>query len=250
MKESVYLKDELVKKTDVNPELMDQLEKLKILQPTGITEDAVAFYSDATIQHVNYVKQLMGMGYSLEAIQKIIKKVGLPKIAGSKGKNTGTKKYLTVGGLSASVGVSARTIKHWEEKGIIEADMRSDGGFRLYSETYIFLCKLIRDLQLFGYSLDQIKNISDLFRLFTQIQKGLQTYSPGETDQKFTDMLNEINELRGRITLFKEGIERWEELINKKTKEIQTLLKENAKRKKSEKEVATKDTRKKSGEKS
>ena len=78
--------------------------------------------------------------------------------------------FLTVGNLAERSGVSPRTIKHWEDKGIIEPDMRTEGGFRLYSESYVFLCQLIRDLQLFGYTLEEIKAVSDDVRTLLAIE--------------------------------------------------------------------------------
>ena len=121
--------------------------------------------------------------------------------------------------------MSIRTIKHWEDKGIIEADMRSEGGFRLYSQTFVYLCNLIKDLQLFGYTLEQIKTISDYFRQFLAIEENIDTYSREEAAKKLDTMLHAIEELKGKINLLKEGISRWEELINKKKKEINSLKK-------------------------
>jgi DNA-binding transcriptional MerR regulator len=131
------------------------------------------------------------------------------------------------------VGVSSRTIKHWEDKGIIESDMRSEGGFRLYSEVYIYLCKLIKDLQLFGYSLEEIKEISDLFRDFLTIDEGIEKQSVRHNEEKLNKMLEKIKELYQKIDLFKKGIERWEELLNKNKKEILSLKQRNKKRIKS-----------------
>lgn len=232
MKANVFFKDELIKKANVSEDLLDQLEKLKIMAPAGTTEDKVAFYTEGNIGQLTHIKKLMEVGYEIGEIEKIVKKVGLPKTADGDSKSNVSKKYLTVGGLAESVSVSTRTIKHWEEKGIIEADMRSDGGFRLYSEIYVFLCNLIQDLQLFGYSLEQIKNISDLFRLFLKIKEEMSKYSEEEIDGELKTMLDEIDTLRARMNLLKGGIERWEELVNKKSKEIVALQKENQKRKK------------------
>lgn len=236
MNKNIFLRDEMLKKANVSEDLFHQLEQLKVIQPAGVTEDQTAFYSETTIGHINYVKKLLEMGYGVEDIRTIVKKVGLPKLSHAKGKEQAARKYLTIGGLTAAVGVSARTIKHWEEKGIIEAEMRTEGGFRLYPEVYVYLCKLILDLQLFGYSLEQIKAISDHFRNFLKINGNIATFEPEETTQKLEEMLEGIQDLRGRMVLLKEGIDRWQELVNKKSKEIQVLKKENQKRLKTPKE--------------
>ena len=170
------------------------------------------------------------LGYKLEDIQKILKKVGFP------GKKTGKKealereRYLTVGNLAERSGVSPRTIKHWEEKGIIEPDMRTEGGFRLYSETFILFCKLIQDLQLFGYTLEDIKAFSDSVRTFLAFQADLSSLPEAAVEAKLESMLKEIQELFDKMKLFKEGIARWEDLLKKGKRDIQSLKKKNQKR--------------------
>jgi DNA-binding transcriptional MerR regulator len=170
------------------------------------------------------------MGYNLEEIRKILKKVGPPAVTRENKNTVGLKKHLAIGSLAHRVGVSTRTIKHWEDEGIIEADMRSEGGFRLYSEIYVYLCQLIKDLQLFGYTLKQIKTISDHFRTFLAIDKDIYTYSKEETSKKLDDMCTEIERLNDKMTLLKKGIQRWEDLITKKKREINNLKKKNQKR--------------------
>jgi len=92
---------------------------------------------------------------------------------------------------------------------------------------------LIRDLQLFGYSLEEIKEISDLFRDFLVMEKNLERYPAEENEKKFDVMLKKIEKFYEKIDLFKNGIERWDELLTKKRKEILSLKQQNKKRKKS-----------------
>ena len=108
--------------------------------------------------------------------------------------------------------------------------MRSEGGFRLYSNEYVYLCQLIQALQLFGYSLEEIKKISDYFRDFLSIQKNLKKYKKTEIDGKLESMLQEIKVLFEKMKLFKAGIQRWEDLLKKKRKEILNLRNQNQKR--------------------
>lgn len=221
---------ELIEKSKISEKVLTQWEELRLVKPSGLTEDKIPFYTQQTIDHINKIRKFMEIGYTLEEIQKILKKVGLPKHSGKYGNAKALQKHLTVGGLAERLGVSPRTIKHWEDKGIIEADMRSEGGFRLYPEIYVYLCNLIKDLQLFGYTLDEIKSISDLFRTFLAIEKDIRAYSIEETAAELNSMCREIDKLNGKMNLLKEGIQRWEELINKKKKEINVLVKRNQKR--------------------
>jgi DNA-binding transcriptional MerR regulator len=232
MMKHFLIRNEFIEKAKISEKVLNEWETFKLIKPVGFTEDNFPFYTPRAVDRANNVKKLLDMGYMVEDIQKILKKVGLPKNKGNPGKSAKLKKHLTIGGLAERVGVSARTIKHWEDKGIIEPDMRSEGGFRLYSQVFVYLCNLIKDLQLFGYTLEQIKTSSNYFREFLAIEKNIETYSGEETAKKLEAMLLAIEELRGKMNLLKEGISRWEELINKKKKEINNLKKRNQKREK------------------
>src|SRR4030066_336204 len=103
-------------------------------------------------------------------------KAGVPADGHGRKRAPDKDHFLTVGNLAERSGVSPRTIKHWEDKGIIEPDMRTEGGFRLYSESYVFLCQLIRDLQLFGYTLEEVKVVSDEVRDFMSFEDDLASF--------------------------------------------------------------------------
>lgn len=230
MKKVVYSKDELIVKAKITEKTLSEWEKIKLLRPDGMTNGKIPFYKEHTFEKVLHVKKLLDIGYELGDINRIIRKVGMPQIEKPSRNQAKSNEFLTVGGLAERVGVSPRAIKHWETKGIIEPDMRSEGGFRLYSETYIYLCNLIKDLQLFGYSLEEIKTISDLFRDFLEIRTNLSIYSKKENEAKFNEMLQGIQALFSKIRLLKEGMERWDDLLKKKKKEVMSLKNQNKKR--------------------
>lgn len=236
MAKDFLIRDEFIKEAKISEKVFKEWEPFNIIKPTGLTEDNIPFYKPRAVDQANHVKKLLEMGYPLEDIQKILRKVGMPDKSNKENKKSGElRKHLTIGGLAERVGVSIRTIKHWEDKGIIEADMRSEGGFRLFSQAYVYLCKLIKDLQLFGYTLEEIKMGSDHFRDFLAIEEDINTYSTGETANKLDSMLLAIEQLTGKMNLLKKGISRWEELINRKKKEINALKRRNQKREKPEK---------------
>jgi DNA-binding transcriptional MerR regulator len=221
---------EFIKEARISKKVLKEWENVKIIKPAGSTGDNIPFYNPQAVERVNNIKKFLDMGYAIDDIRQILKKVGLPNSSGGAEKSKELQKHLTIGALAERVGVSIRTIKHWEDKGIIEADMRTEGGFRLYSEVFVYLCNLIKDLQLFGYTLEQVKTNSDHFRDFLAVEENINTYSKEETANKLDTMLLAIEELTGRMNLLKQGITRWEELITKKKKEINSLKKKNQKR--------------------
>jgi len=230
MNQIAYVLEEFLQKAGINKSDLELWEKLKLLKPVGFTDDKIPFYSHTTLVQVAHIKKLVELGYGPEEIQKIIRKIGLPHKNDDNTKKDKSARFLTVGALAEKVQVSPRTIKHWEDKGIIDADMRSEGGFRMYSEHYIYLCQLIQDLQLFGYSLDEIKTISDYFRDFIKLQSNIESASAEETSQKLEAMTQEISLLLEKTNQLKAGIQRWEDLLKKKKKELAALKSQNRKR--------------------
>lgn len=67
-----------------------------------------------------------------------------------------------IGEVAERTGVTQRTLRFYEEKGLLEPPERMDGGFRLYSEDDINRVTYIRRLQdLLGFSLSEIKEMVD-----------------------------------------------------------------------------------------
>ncbi len=223
-------------KAGVPAERVAEWAKVKLLKPDGYGENKAPLFSAAGIEQALLIQRLADLGYGTEAILKIVKKVGLPRDRRGRKKAAGGDRYLTVGNLAERSGVSPRTIKHWEDKGIIVPDMRTEGGFRLYSESYVFLCQLIRDLQLFGYSLEEVKAVSDDVRTFLAIEADLEAYPEAEVEKRLAAMLEAVRGLGDRMKLIEEGIERWRDLLKKKKKDIAALREKNAKRAKAAKE--------------
>lgn len=200
-----------------------------LLQAGGKSSTGDPFFSEDMAERAYQIQKLLEMGYGEEEVRKILRKVGLPN-DNTSGNSGEQENLLTVGALAESVGVSPRTIKHWEDKGIIDADARSEGGFRLYKEHYTYLCHLIQDLQLFGYSLDEIKEISDYFRDFMLMREDLEQYPPENATETIDAMLSEIDKLFQTTGKLRDGIERWEKLLNRHKKLIVDLKRANDKR--------------------
>jgi DNA-binding transcriptional MerR regulator len=223
MKYKIYLRGDLTAKFRISQARLAEMEKLKLIRPAGFTEDKEPVYSEEAFGQLAHIQKLQDLGYGLEEISKIVKKVGLPKTESGKSGQEKPDSYLTVGTLAEKIGVSPRTIKHWEDVGIIVPEMRSEGGFRLYPEIYVYLCNLVKDLQLFGYSLEEIKTVSDYFRDFLDINADPKIVSRKEVQEKLDSMAREIDALFDKMELFKKGIARWEDLLKKKKKEILQL---------------------------
>jgi DNA-binding transcriptional MerR regulator len=227
---TVFSHDEFLPKAGISRETLDEWLKWKIIRPAGYDDAKSPLFAQEALERAAYIRKLKDLGYGPEEIQKIVKKVGLPLKEPAKKKGPVQESFLTVGDLAERSGVSPRTIKHWEDKGIIEPDMRTEGGFRLYADGYVFLCQLIVDLQQFGYSLEEIKAVSDHFRDFLTIEGDPEALPKAVVESKLGTMLKEIQALFDKMKLLEAGIDRWEDLLKKKKKDILSLRGKNQKR--------------------
>jgi len=223
MKKAVFERQELCRRLGIDGKTLDEWQDCKIFGPFGFSDDHTPLYTESAVAEGEQIKRLQELGYGIREIQKIIRKIGLPRGGGGDNSKEKRQNFLTVGVLAEKVGVSPRTLKHWEDMGIIEPNMRSEGGFRYYSDAYIYLCNLIKDLQLFSYSLVDIKMISDLFRYYLAIQRRPDISPAAEKAARLDTMLQEIDRLSRKMALLKAGIGRWQDLLKKKKKEVAAL---------------------------
>ena len=237
MNKDVLSLDDLAREAGVPAASLAAWAKAKLLKPAGFGDGKVPLFAAAGLDRIVLIKRLADLGYGTEEILKIVKKVGLPRDERGRKRAPDKDRFLTVGNLAERTGVSPRTIKHWEDKGIIEPDMRSEGGFRLYSESYVFLCQLIRDLQLFGYTLEEVKAVSDDVRTLLAIEAEPNSFPQADVEKRLAAMLEAIQALFAKMKLLEEGIERWKDLLKKKKKDILSLKAKNRKRGKAAKEA-------------
>lgn len=219
---TIYTEEEILQKSTCTAEEFARYRETGLIIPVLNHHGPIPLYEANTLLMLEKIAHLGSIGYNIEDIRKIVKKVGLP-VQKQISPRHQTADMLTVGALAEKIGVNARTIKHWEDKGIIEPDARTEGGFRLYQEMYVFFGKLILDLQMFGYSLDEIKTISDMFRDFIVITQKESAYKSEDTVAKLQAMQTATDELNTKMQKYKEGIQRWEALLKTKKKEIQQL---------------------------
>jgi DNA-binding transcriptional MerR regulator len=79
--------------------------------------------------------------------------------------------YLQIGEVAERTGVTQRTLRFYEEKGLLPAPTRMEGGFRLYSEEDVKRVKQIRRLQnLLGVSLAEIKEMVEAEEVLRELK--------------------------------------------------------------------------------
>ena len=66
---------------------------------------------------------------------------------------------MQIGELARKAGITLRTVRYYEELGLINHSVRTKGGFRLYDEGELGKLKLIRDLQALDFPLSGIREL-------------------------------------------------------------------------------------------
>lgn len=64
-----------------------------------------------------------------------------------------------IGEVAESVGLSIRTIRHYDELGLVEPSGRSPGGFRLYTAADVERLRLVKRLKPLQFSLEEIQDL-------------------------------------------------------------------------------------------
>lgn len=93
---------------------------------------------------------------------------------------SGADASLRIGEVAQQVGVTTRTLRYWEEIGLVAPSGHLHGGCRLYSPVEVERVARIRDLQsLLGFSLAEIRVVLDtddvLDRLRRAFREGART---------------------------------------------------------------------------
>ncbi len=79
--------------------------------------------------------------------------------------------YLQIGEVAERTGVTQRTLRFYEEKGLLKPPTRMEGGFRLYSENDIQRVERIRRLQQhLGFTLAEIKEMVEAEEVKMQLR--------------------------------------------------------------------------------
>ncbi len=70
-----------------------------------------------------------------------------------------TGRRMQIGEAAERVGLSIRTIRHYEETGLVIPSARSEGGFRLYTEPDLDRLGVIKRMKPLGFSLDEMRDL-------------------------------------------------------------------------------------------
>jgi MerR family transcriptional regulator, copper efflux regulator len=69
---------------------------------------------------------------------------------------------LQIGQVAERTGLSLRTIRWYEEEGLVVPTARTDGGFRLYSDDDVARLEVIKRMKPLGFALEEMRELLTL----------------------------------------------------------------------------------------
>ncbi|MBT2396966.1 MerR family transcriptional regulator [Streptomyces sp. ISL-100] len=73
-----------------------------------------------------------------------------------------TERQMQIGEVAERTGLSLRTIRHYEEVGLVIPSARSKGGFRLYTEADVDRLMVIRRMKPLDFSLEEMRDLLEI----------------------------------------------------------------------------------------
>lgn len=107
-----------------------------------------------------------------------------------------TQDLIHIGRLAKEAGTTTRTVRFYEEMGLIKPECRTEGGFRCYSRDQLLRLRMILSLKEMAFDLDQIKCI---------LGKREQHETGGQLAHAILEDLNErLEHVEGQIEHYQE----------------------------------------------
>ena len=130
--------------------------------------------------------------------------------------------YLQIGEVAERTGVTQRTLRFYEEKGLLRPPSRMDGGFRLYSEEDVKRVEMIRRLQdLLGVTLADIKEMVDAQEMLRELRA---QYRPeAGVSEKRRQLQKAIDVVQAQYAIVKQKCEQMEEMKGQLEERLKTF---------------------------
>jgi DNA-binding transcriptional MerR regulator len=129
---------------------------------------------------------------------------------------------LQIGEVAERTGVTQRTLRFYEEKGLLKPPSRMDGGFRLYSESDVKRVERIRRLQdLLGVTLADIKEMVDAEEILRELRAQFRPEAAIAEKRKQLDRATEV--VQAQYTIVNQKIEQMEEMKGQLEERLKTF---------------------------
>jgi len=76
---------------------------------------------------------------------------------------------LQIGAVAERTELSIRTLRHYDEVGLVTPSARSSGGFRLYTEDDVDRLRTIRRMKPLGFTLEEMRQLLDSLTVLADV---------------------------------------------------------------------------------
>ncbi len=116
--------------------------------------------------------------------------------------------FLSIGELSRQLEMSQRTIRYYEEIGLLNSIKRVEGGRRIYTEKDLRRLKLIKRLKIMGMTLSEMQELESIWSYEKSNEKLLKRLLEllGNHLKRLDDRIADLDILRHEILEYRERI--------------------------------------------
>ena len=100
-----------------------------------------------------------------------------------------------IGELAERTGLSLRTIRHYDEVGLLPASARTEGGFRVFTETDVDRLMHIKAMKPLGFSLEEITEL-------LAVVEAPQEEAPGQSAERAEHFLERARHEREKLARY------------------------------------------------
>jgi MerR family transcriptional regulator, repressor of the yfmOP operon len=116
--------------------------------------------------------------------------------------------YTSIGELAKRLEMSQRTIRYYEEIGLLNSIKRVEGGRRIYTEADLRRLKLIKRLKIMGMTLSEMQELEAMWTYEKSNEKVLKRLLELLSNhlRRLDDRIADLDILRNEITEYQERI--------------------------------------------
>ncbi|MFO7965564.1 MAG: MerR family transcriptional regulator [Desulfobacterales bacterium] len=115
---------------------------------------------------------------------------------------------MTIGELAKKAGVTTRTIRYYEEVGLLPPPHRNTNGYRTYTENHLNGTKMIRRAKRLGFSLKELKELAGIRHQNPENEDQMILRAKEIIQTNLTSAYQKMKDLKDHIYLLESEIER------------------------------------------
>ena len=108
-----------------------------------------------------------------------------------------TGRPMQIGEVAERTELSLRTLRHYDEIGLLQPSARSDGGFRLYTGEDVDRLLVIRRMKPLGFTLEAMQ---DVMHLLESLRSAADPVPADELRERLRAVIDEAGERRQRLS--------------------------------------------------